>query len=80
MRNSFFLDFCYYKVSSCLLLIRIENSIMVIVEIRTFEVLLRTYEVGEGKMDCSQGSEGGPLGAQVKKAMRERALYIPQQS
>ncbi|KAA8548124.1 hypothetical protein F0562_004615 [Nyssa sinensis] len=32
-------------------------------DIRTFEVLLRTYEVREGKMDSSQGDEGDSLGS-----------------
>lgn len=36
-------------------------------DIRTFEVLLRTYEVREGKMDCSQGNEGGFLGPRPGK-------------
>ncbi|XP_015879076.3 uncharacterized protein LOC107415290 [Ziziphus jujuba] len=31
-------------------------------DIRTFEILLRTYEVQEGKLDNSQGEEGVPLG------------------
>ena len=26
-------------------------------DIRTFEILLRSYEVREGKMDCSQGDD-----------------------
>lgn len=29
-----------------------------VLDIRTFEVLLRTYEVREGKMGCSQGDDG----------------------
>ncbi|KDP46440.1 hypothetical protein JCGZ_10280 [Jatropha curcas] len=32
-------------------------------DIRTFEVLLRTYEVREWKMDCGQGDEGLSLGS-----------------
>ncbi|EEF40932.1 tRNA (adenine(58)-N(1))-methyltransferase catalytic subunit TRMT61A [Ricinus communis] len=32
-------------------------------DIRTFEVLLRTYEVREVKMDCGQGEEGISLGS-----------------
>ncbi|XP_059641190.1 uncharacterized protein LOC132283275 [Cornus florida] len=32
-------------------------------DIRTFEVLLRTYEVREAKMDCCEGDEGASLGS-----------------
>ncbi|KAJ9152873.1 hypothetical protein P3X46_026384 [Hevea brasiliensis] len=32
-------------------------------DIRTFEVLLRTYEVHEGKMDCGQGDESVSFGS-----------------
>ncbi|KAK9287002.1 hypothetical protein L1049_015410 [Liquidambar formosana] len=36
-------------------------------DIRTFEVLLRMYEVREGKTDCCQGDEGGSLGSLPRK-------------
>lgn len=45
---------------------------MLSVDIRTFEVLLRTYEVREGKMNCSQGNEVSPLGHRPGKR-RQRA-------
>lgn len=35
---------------------------MILIDIRTFEVLLRTYEIQEGKIDCSEGDERVPLG------------------
>lgn len=33
------------------------------IDIRTFEILLRTYEVREGKMDICQGDDGVSVGA-----------------
>lgn len=33
------------------------------VDIRTFEILLRTYEVREAKMDSCQGDDGVSVGA-----------------
>ncbi|KAG6716037.1 hypothetical protein I3843_04G025700 [Carya illinoinensis] len=38
-------------------------------DIRTFEVLLRTYEVQEVRMNCSQG-DGGNLGSLIRKRRR----------
>lgn len=44
--------------------------LLLVLDIRTFEVLLRTYEVQEVKMDCSQGDGGGNLGSLRRKRQR----------
>lgn len=73
LRDWFFIDFCFianFQFVDCWSALKIHWWILAYilsVDIRTFEVLLRTYEVREGKMDCIQGNEGGPLGPRPGK-------------
>ncbi|KAJ4729254.1 tRNA (adenine(58)-N(1))-methyltransferase [Melia azedarach] len=40
-----------------------ESLLLNFTDIRTFEILLRTYEVRQWKTDCSRGNEGGLVGS-----------------